>query len=64
MLPIHAEPSRWGWLGLSAIIGLVLGDAMLFQAFVLDWIFKERITQRAIARTVVAMVGVAMIFWT
>jgi drug/metabolite transporter (DMT)-like permease len=35
VLPIHAEPSRWGWLGLSAILGLVLGDAMLFQAFVL-----------------------------
>lgn len=35
VLPIHAEPSRWGWLGLSAIIGLVVGDAMLFQAFVL-----------------------------
>jgi drug/metabolite transporter (DMT)-like permease len=27
-------------------------------------IFKERITQRAIVGTVVAMVGVAMIFWT
>jgi len=35
VLPIHAEPFRWGWLGLSAISGLVLGDAMLFQAFVL-----------------------------
>jgi drug/metabolite transporter (DMT)-like permease len=35
VLPIHTEPSRWGWLGLSAISGLVLGDAMLFQAFVL-----------------------------
>ena len=35
VLPIHAEPSRWGWLGLSAISGLVVGDAMLFQAFVL-----------------------------
>jgi drug/metabolite transporter (DMT)-like permease len=35
VLPIHAEPSRWGWLGLSAVLGLVLGDAMLFQAFVL-----------------------------
>ena len=34
-LPIHAETSRWGWLGLSAISGLVLGDAMLFQAFAL-----------------------------
>jgi drug/metabolite transporter (DMT)-like permease len=35
MLPIHAETSRWGWLGLSAIIGLVVGDGLLFQAFVL-----------------------------
>jgi drug/metabolite transporter (DMT)-like permease len=35
VLPIHAEPSRWGWLGLSAVSGLVLGDAMLFQAFLL-----------------------------
>jgi len=35
VLPIHAEPFRWGWLGLSAVSGLVLGDAMLFQAFVL-----------------------------
>ena len=35
VLPIHVEPFRWGWLGLSAISGLVLGDAMLFQAFVL-----------------------------
>lgn len=34
-LPIHAEPSRWGWLGLSAVIGLVVGDGLLFQAFVL-----------------------------
>lgn len=33
--PIHAEPFRWGWLGLSGIIGLVLGDACLFQAFLL-----------------------------
>lgn len=35
VLPIHAEPSRWGWLGLSAISGLVVGDGLLFQAFVL-----------------------------
>ena len=31
--PIHAEPFRWGWLGLSGVIGLVIGDACLFQAF-------------------------------
>jgi drug/metabolite transporter (DMT)-like permease len=33
--PVHAEPFRWSWLGLSGIIGLVLGDSCLFQAFVL-----------------------------
>lgn len=31
--PIHAESFRWGWLGLSGTLGLVLGDASLFQAF-------------------------------
>ena len=34
-LPLGAEPERWFWLGLSGILGLVLGDALLFQAFVL-----------------------------
>lgn len=33
--PVHAEVFRWGWLGLSGVIGLVLGDACLFQSFVL-----------------------------
>lgn len=33
--PLHAEPFRWGWLGLSGIVGLVLGDSCLFQAFIL-----------------------------
>jgi drug/metabolite transporter (DMT)-like permease len=31
--PVHAEHFRWGWLGLSGTIGLVLGDTCLFQAF-------------------------------
>ncbi len=35
-LPLEAEPHRWLWLGLSGIVGLVLGDIFLFQAFV--WI--------------------------
>jgi len=34
-LPIHGESYRWAWLGLSGFIGLVIGDGMLFQAFVL-----------------------------
>lgn len=33
--PLDASRERWLWLGLSGIIGLVLGDACLFQAYVL-----------------------------
>lgn len=33
--PASAEPFRWGWLALSGILGLVIGDAALFQAYVL-----------------------------
>lgn len=32
--PVNAEWNRWFWLGLSGIVGLVLGDAFLFQAFI------------------------------
>ncbi len=32
--PGMEELDRWLWLGLSGIVGLVLGDAFLFQAFV------------------------------
>jgi drug/metabolite transporter (DMT)-like permease len=32
-LPFHAEPARWMWLSLSGLIGLALGDAFLFQAY-------------------------------
>ncbi|MEZ4642405.1 MAG: DMT family transporter [Chloroflexota bacterium] len=35
LFPLHAEPFRWGWLALSGILGLVLGDTFLFQAYVL-----------------------------
>jgi drug/metabolite transporter (DMT)-like permease len=33
LIPWQAEPSRWFWLGTSGVVGLVLGDAFLFQAF-------------------------------
>lgn len=32
--PVGVELDRWFWLGLSGIVGLVLGDAFLFQAFI------------------------------
>lgn len=33
--PLHVEAFRWGWLALSSILGLVIGDAALFEAYVL-----------------------------
>jgi drug/metabolite transporter (DMT)-like permease len=33
-VPRMATSDRWFWLGLSGVIGLTLGDAALFQAFV------------------------------
>ncbi len=35
LVPYDAEPYRWGWLALSGLIGFVIGDAFLFQAFVM-----------------------------
>jgi drug/metabolite transporter (DMT)-like permease len=34
-IPLGATSERWFWLSLSGVIGLVIGDALLFQAFVL-----------------------------
>ena len=33
--PTGVEPFRWGWLAVSSVLGLVLGDAFLFRAYVL-----------------------------
>jgi len=35
VFPTHLEAERWGWLALSGVIGLALGDSFLFSAFVL-----------------------------
>ncbi len=34
-LPIAAGLTRWTWLGLSGLIGLAIGDAFLFQAYLM-----------------------------
>jgi len=33
-LPLDAGAERWIWLGLSGLVGFVIGDLLLFQAFV------------------------------
>lgn len=55
--PIHAEPFRWGWLGLSGTIGLVLGDSCLFQAFLLIG------TRRAMLISTLVPVISALVAW-
>jgi drug/metabolite transporter (DMT)-like permease len=35
LLPLDAAGERWFWLALSGVIGLALGDAALFQGFVM-----------------------------
>lgn len=34
-IPINASAEQWAWLGLSSIIGLVVGDLFLFQSFIM-----------------------------
>jgi drug/metabolite transporter (DMT)-like permease len=34
-LPLDATPHQWFWLSLSGIVGLTLGDYLLFRAFIL-----------------------------
>ena len=35
LFPMHVEGFRWFWFTVSSILGLVLGDTFLFQAYVL-----------------------------
>lgn len=35
IFPYDAEPFRFGWLALSGVIGYIVGDGFLFQAFVM-----------------------------
>lgn len=35
LIPVAFSLDRWAWLGISGILGLTLGDAFLFQAYVL-----------------------------
>jgi drug/metabolite transporter (DMT)-like permease len=35
VFPVDADIERWGWFALSGVVGFALGDASLFQAFVM-----------------------------
>jgi drug/metabolite transporter (DMT)-like permease len=35
LFPTDASPERWIWLGLSGVAGLVVGDLLLFQGYVM-----------------------------
>ncbi|HMD89534.1 MAG TPA: DMT family transporter [Anaerolineaceae bacterium] len=35
VIPLNAGLDRWFWLGISGIVGLIIGDACLLQAYVL-----------------------------
>ncbi len=34
-VPINASQYQWFWLGLSGIVGFIIGDGMLFEAFII-----------------------------
>jgi drug/metabolite transporter (DMT)-like permease len=59
-LPLDAGGARWLWLGLSGVVGLALGDAALFQAFVQ---IGTRLTMLVFALTpVVAAIQARIVF--
>ncbi|HEY9114134.1 MAG TPA: DMT family transporter [Bacteroidales bacterium] len=55
-LPLDAGAERWGWLALSGLVGFVIGDWLLFQAFV---VIGARISMliMALAPPITAFVG-------
>jgi drug/metabolite transporter (DMT)-like permease len=55
--PSGVEPFRWGWLGLSGTVGLVVGDGCLFQSFLLIG------TQRAMLMMTLVPVISALVAW-
>lgn len=57
--PVDAGWERWLWLGTSGIVGLVIGDAFLFQAFV--WI-GPRISMLMMSLAPIIAAFVAWIF--
>jgi drug/metabolite transporter (DMT)-like permease len=57
-LPTGAPAWRWAWLAASGVVGLVLGDALLFQAFVM---IGPRVTM--LLMSLVPLIGTALAWW-
>ena len=58
-IPLNASIQMWGWLSLSSIIGLVIGDLLLFQSFIL---VGPRLAMLVMAISPVISVIIAWIF--
>lgn len=58
-LPLDAGDDRWVWLGFSGLVGLAIGDALLFQAFVM---IGPRISMLMMALAPVLGVVMAWVF--
>lgn len=60
ILPLNASPDRWLWFSLSGIVGLAIGDAFLFEAYVL---IGPRITTLFMASVPVVSAFIGWIFY-
>lgn len=58
-IPLNASLQQWGWLSLSSIIGLVIGDLLLFQSFIM---VGPRLAMLVMAVSPVISVIIAWIF--
>ena len=57
--PVEANLNNWIWLGLSGIVGLVLGDTFLLQAFI--WV-GPRISMLMMSLAPILAAVIALIF--
>jgi drug/metabolite transporter (DMT)-like permease len=60
VMPVHAGTERWIWFSLSGIVGLAIGDAFLFQAYVM---IGPRITTLFMASVPVLSAFMGWIFY-
>jgi len=68
LFPLDAELFRWGWFGISSLLGLVLGDCLLMALppillIPIDYlVYGKPISARGVTGTFMAIVGVGLLF--